>query len=225
MKRRWIALILISIGIVVAVLTYYGKISFDIGLIISLFFSIILPILTATLPIVIENIIKDRVNLKIENIRFKQNNCEGANGYQIEASLTNRGTKICNNLEATFKITDKNGNSPNLLYVSIVDENNNKTASSKELPMRDIRYAWILENGQVEQGVLDRLRKDDIVGLIFPYETFGAGSAGNGHSRFYSSEHWLRIEPAMKYKVTITVKGQDAEDCTCSKTEETTLEI
>jgi hypothetical protein len=93
------------------------------------------------LPTAIEQGLKPKVDLRIENVRFTKNSRQDITGYQLEASVTNRGKKICLNLEPTFKITDGNGKSANLLYVTVEERNDHETVTSNELPMRDLGFA------------------------------------------------------------------------------------
>jgi hypothetical protein len=226
LNRYLIALILILISIAIAaVLIYFGIISLDVGIIISILAAIIFPLVLALLPIAIEHGLKPKVDLRIENVRFTKKSRQDVTGYQLEASVTNHGDKICLNLEPTFKITDDNDKSANLLYVSIEERNDHETVTAKELPMRDIGFAWVIDNKTVRQATLDKLRKDDVVGLIFPYETFGIATLGKNSSTSHDSEHWLKVEPQIEYKVTVTIKGEDAESCTVIKSKQIVLRV
>jgi hypothetical protein len=64
-----------------------------------------------------------------------------------------------------------------------------------------------------------------VVGLIFPYEVFGISMLGKNSSHGSETMHWLKIEPSTKYKVTVTIKGEDAENCSVIESKEITLRV
>ena len=180
---------------------------------------------TAIISTVITTALSPKPSLKIENVQFVKN-FQNVDGYQIKAKITNKRKKICYKIDATFLIEDDKGKSPNLLEVKIDDTNGHQTVSSKEEAMRDIRYAWIDKKGNITKGNFEKLRQKDPIDLLFPYETayFAAGSAGGAfHSHHF--ETLLRIEPNKDYRVTITAKGEDADDNTVSKSTKKTLSI
>lgn len=181
-------------------------------------------IVTAIITTVVANELTPKPSLKIKNIKFVKKSFQNINGYQIKAEVTNKRKKICSKIDATFQIKDDKNNSPKLLHINVDKTNGNETVRSREENMRNIAYAWINKKGAITTGSLSKLRQKDLVELLFPYETTAHGKSSiGGASSLFSSETLLKIEPSKKYHVKITVKGDDSEENTISKSAKKTL--
>jgi hypothetical protein len=213
--------------VIIVVLTIEGWLTPIEGVILGVLAFLAPIIVIAIISTVITNALAPKPSLKIKNVQFVKKNFQNIDGYQIKAEVTNKGKKICLKLDAAFQIEDKNGKSPNLLHVNIEEDDGHQTVSSKEEPMRGIDYAWIDEKDTITKASFEKLRQKDSIGLLFPYETtsVGFGDLDGSSFRSYDSETLLKIEPATDYYVTITVKGEDSDSNTVSKSMKSTLSV
>jgi len=205
-----VALIIVSI-IIIAALTYSGRVDLNFGIIIS--------ILLVILPTLVDYELKPKVDLKISDLRFTKNTSRGVAGYQLEAIVTNGGKKICLNLCASFEIKDAQGTSPNLLHLRYGNRNGQETVEQNEETMREARYRWLKKGGREYSGNWDELRQNDSVSLLFPYEVISV-SAGSNTSE---AETLLKLLPNSRYKVVVEVKGEDSERNTAIGNKKQTL--
>jgi hypothetical protein len=195
---------------VISILFYFGRISLDVGVILS--------VLSLFVPTVVDYSLKPKVALQIKNLQFIKKSFDHVEGCQLKALIANNGRKICLNLDATLQVKDTQGREPNLLHVNVREINGQRAVESREEPMRDIAYAWTNEKNEITQGLWKELRQKDFVNLLFPYgnTSFGIGSISGSFSSFHS-EPLLKIETATDYQVTITIKGEDSEKNTVMK--------
>ena len=149
---------------------------------------------------------KSKVVLEIEKPQFVKKSFNQIDGHQLRAGVKNKGRLSCLNLCAKFEIKDSEGKAPGLLNVRVDVTDGNKVINATEEPMRAIKYALVDKNERVLK-VLKELKKDDAVGLLFPYETFFAGVG----SSTYSSEYLLKLQVNTDYEVEIEVKGEDSD--------------
>lgn len=200
-----VAIITTAVVISIVILTYFGTISVDVGIVLS-----ILSLVVPSVSTAIGYFRKPKVALEIKNIQFIKS-LHAVEGYQLKAFVTNNGRKICQNLAATFQIRDAQ-DAPNLLYVSIVETDGHESITTREAPMTDGRYTWIDEKGGITLGVWKELRLKDTVGLLFPYVTMHVGSLiMYGSSSSSSLECLLKLETNVEYHVVIEIKGEDSE--------------
>ena len=140
-------------------------------------------------------------------------------GYQVTALITNKGKKICFNLDdVKVKIKDSKGNTPNLLKVTKKLSGHQRELTLEEENFRNIDYSAIDEKGN-KITTIEKLRKDDTYNLVFPYETKTGVDTGNKETGFssYYSEYLLDLNKDEEYSGEIKVKGEDAEHNTVSK--------
>lgn len=149
---------------------------------------------------------KSKVALEIEKPRFLKKSFNQIEGHQLKAGVKNKGKEICLNLRAKFEIKDSEGKTPVLLNVRVDVSDGNEVANATEEPMRSIEYAWVDKNERVLKA-LQELKKDDVVSLLFPYETFfiGIGSSTS------SSEYLLKLHANKDYEVEIELEGEDSD--------------
>ena len=173
-------------------------------------------------PQIVDYLSKPKIALKVEKVQFEKKTFGEVEGYQLKASVKNCGKKICVNLDASFEIKDMKGQPPRLLYATVEKADGHATKiSSREEPMRYVEYGWVNKKERIHRGVFKELRKNDLVGLVFPYETssVGAGAILNGGFwRSTSSECLLKLDTDTYYQVYVEVKGEDSQKNTVIKT-------
>jgi hypothetical protein len=206
-----ICVILISIG----VSTYYGKISVDVGILLSVLGLVVPAVSTA-----IGYFLTPRATLEIKNLQCVKENFHGVEGHQARALITNNGRKICTSLDATFHVEDAEGRSPNVLHINVDETNGREEVTTREETMINTSYVWTDEKFQTIEGTStlnEELRRGDRYGLLFPYETVFAtmrtlvGSMSGGYS-----ETLLKLGH-QTYRVTVEVKGRDSDSNTVMK--------
>lgn len=200
----------------ISILTYIGKVSLDVGIILS--------ILSLFVPNLVDYFLKPKVALQIKNLEFVKKSYDNVEGYQLKGLITNNGKRISLNLDATFKIENAQHKSPNLLHVIFDTTDAQVRVKSREEPMRNIGYAWTDEKDQTIIGSLKELRQKDFVGLLFPYEEVSAGiSPIFGSVSAIYSETYLKLEPNACYEVVVEIKGEDSEKNTVMRSKTTKI--
>lgn len=223
MIKKVIAISAIAFAIII-ILTVEGIITPLLGIILSVLAFLAPIIVTVLITAAITNAFSPKTSLKIKKLQFVKKSFQNIDGYQLKAEVTNKGKKICMNLDATFQIQDSQKKSPKLLQISVTEWNKRLTVDSvKEEPMRDTRYAWNKKGERTYLGNWTELRQEDSVSLLFPYETVGAGDLDSGS--FSHSEVLLKLEKNVNYDVIVEVKGEDSEKNTAIKKEKQTLRI
>jgi hypothetical protein len=198
--------------IAIAIFTYSGYISLDTSIIFTLV-TVILAMLSLFVPSLVDYSLKPRVSLEIGNLEFIRKEYHDVEGYLLKGLITNKGKRICLNLDVAFKIEDARHNSPNLLYVRLDTENGQETVNTREEAMRDINYVWINERDRITKGMWKELRQKDSVAFLFPYESVDIGVG----SHFWWSEFLLKLENNAEYQVTVEAKGEDGDKNTVMK--------
>lgn len=211
---------------------YSGKISLDLGIIISILVGVVLPIVLAVLSPIIELAIKPKAYLVISDIHINKENyymSSEERAYGIKATVANKGKKTCLNPTATFEIKDSSEKSPLLLYINFEDVNG-EIRPTDERPehhsMGNESYAWKIGNRYMK--TIEKLRKDDTADLIYPYDEFGEGSVGvigNQDTVIYSTQVLVKLEKSVEYTVTIIVKGDDSDGCTVTAKKQEKIKV
>jgi hypothetical protein len=170
----------------------------------------ILPFILASLVTILPYLTKPRVSLKITGITFREKEFKGKKGYQVKATITNRGKSIACNLTASVKVNDSNI-CP--VHLSRINAGTEESVKSFTDPMGNAGYVWIDEMGKLIKGSWNELRKNDEIGLLYP-EEFGTDTVCStvciGDSVITSrSEMLLELESDNSYQVIIEVKGED----------------
>lgn len=166
---------------------------------------------------------KSRVDLSISNAEFIAKGFDhNYIGYQLQASVTNKGKKICLDLDdVSVVMKDTEGNSPSLLKVVKKLTDNHGEITLDEEQIRDIRHCWIDKKDHISTS-LGKLKQDDLYYLVYPCETGWGGLVGsrekNSLSSSYSSEYLLDLKNE-EYVVEITLKGEDSDKNTILKKE------
>jgi hypothetical protein len=212
-----VVIITIVVVISIVVLTYFGTISVNIGIVLSALSLVVPNVITA-----IGYFLKPRVALEIRNLKFVKKSLDHSEGYQLKALVTNNGKKICLKLDATFQIRDTQGRSPNLLHVVFEKtDSHERVVYSSEEDMRNIGHAWMDEKDQTIMGTstLEELRREDFVGLVFPHEETWVNIIPTSiiHKNPTYSETYLKLQSNTHYEVFVEVKGEDSEKNTISK--------
>jgi hypothetical protein len=199
-------LVVIAVAVItIAILTIDGYISLDTSLILTVV-TVTLGVLSLFVPNFIDYFLKPRVTLQVENLEFVRKKYHDVEGYQLKGLITNKGKRICLNLDGAFKIEDAQHRSPNLLYLRFDRENGQERVEAREEPMRAVGYAWISEKDRIYRGMWKESRQKDCVAFVFPYETVHIGVG----SRSFWSEYLLKLENT-KYQVAVEAKGEDPE--------------
>jgi hypothetical protein len=209
----------------IVVLTYFGKISLDVGIVLS-----VLGVVVPTVSTAISYFLKPKVALEIKNLKFVKKSLDHAEGYRLRALVTNNGKKICLKLDATFQIKDAQGRSPNLLHaVFEKTDSQERVVFSNEEQMRNVGYAWIDEKDQTIMGTstFKELRQEDFVGLVFPHEETWVNIMPISiiHKNPTYSETYLKLQPNTQYEAFVEVKGEDSEKNTHRQRKETKIRL
>jgi hypothetical protein len=207
----------ISTGIVIS--SYFYSL-------ISAYFGVIYSLLTLSTPFIVliltEYLLKTRISLKIKNVHIIAKGFDQTfTGYQVAALITNKGKKICFNLDdVKVTIKDSKGNAPNLIKVTKKLSGQQRDLTLEEENFRSIGYTAIDEKGN-KITTIEKLRKDDTYSLVFPYETKTGIENTNKETGFssYYSEYLLDLNKDEKYSGDIKIKAEDSEKNTVSKSE------
>lgn len=220
MKLNWK---LLTVSIIAFVLTAI-VISSYYYLVISAYLGVIYSLLTLSTPFIVlfltEYLLKTRISLNIKNVHLIAKGFDQTfAGYQVTALITNKGKKICFNLDdVKVEIKDSKGNAPNLLKVTKKLSGHQRELTLEEENFRSIGHSSIDEKGN-KTTTIEKLRKDDTYNLVFPYETKTGKDSGNKETGFFSyySEYLLDLNKDEEYSGEIKVKGEDSEKNTVSK--------
>ena len=201
---------------VIVISSYYFSV-------VSAYLGAIYSLLTLSTPFIIffltEYLLKTRIRLDIKNVHLIAKGFgQTFTGYQVTALITNKGKKICFNLDdLKVKINDSKGNAPNLLKVTKKLSGHQRELTIEEENFRSIGYTSIDEKGN-KINTIEKLRKDDKYILIFPYETKTDIKNGNKETGFSShTEYLLDLNKDEEYSGEIIVKGEDSEKNTVLK--------
>ena len=212
--------ILVIVGI--GILVFFRYVKMEIGVITS-----IITLCINFIPL-LDRILKPKVKLEIKNVRFYKKAINGVGGYQLRAIITNKGKKICYNLQASVDIKNSKGYSPKLLKIEVKKVNGHKDVSFSESELNDAKCVFVDEKNRLINQESIILREKDKIWLKFPHiysVSFALLDRRSLRSRSYHSYYLLKLEPDKKYEVTISIKGEDSDKSTITKEKKVKLAI
>lgn len=203
--------------ILIAILLYFKVIGIDVGVVTSIaaLMGIFTPILSS--------LIKPKVSLTIKDPQLEKTEYDGIEGYKVRTQVTNKGSKIVFNLTAAVNFTEL----VKFLRVDIEDRDGHKTYKTSEDVLKENEYSWIdKEEKAMKDLSLEKLRKDDIVHLLFPKKLKpGMWVAVGRRSTGWSYDTLLKLDRDKNYQIVITLKGEDYQKNTIIKTKKFKIEV
>lgn len=204
----------VAVGTVIGLLVYYNVLTPYYGLIYGVLVSFGTIVVETLIPVVMNYSIAPKVSLKVDDIKLEKRTFLNVKGYELTALVTNKGKKIALNIDASIQIRNEENAIPNLLDVSF-DERDDRIihAEARETAFESDKYAWIDNRNYKVTRKWEQLRQNDRVILHFPYISH-AGIAFVGDPVSHSDYDLIKLQNNTSYKITVDVKGEDAEKTT-----------
>lgn len=205
---------LIAIATTIGLLVYYNVLTPYYGLIYGIAISIGTIVVEALITTVINYAISPKVSLKIDNVQLEKKTFQNIDGYLLTAIVTNSGKKIVSNLDACIQIKNEKNETTRLLNITIQERDDFiVSANSSEVAFESDKYTWIDAQNRITLGTWAQLRQGDPVKLLFPYISHPLVLFAEDPV-MTSTDTYLQLQKNNSYKVTIEVKGENAERTT-----------